>query len=140
MIARAIIAVAAVLVVTSFARTDAMARGGGSFHNGSIGAFRAPGFAGARQSGSNWGRTVSRGFRPHGPDPQHGDSRGKNEHDADGRNGRSDGDHWHQSPSFGETGRKSSNVVGEWHRSPGFGNSGRKTSKVEDGEWHVDPK
>ena len=137
MIARAIVAVAAVLVVTFIARTDAMARGGGGFHNGSVGAFRAPGFIGARQSGSNWGGMVSRGFRPHAPGSQHGDSRGRNEHDADGRNGRSDE---HQSPGFGETGRKSSNVVGEWHRSPGFGDSRRKASNADDGEWHVDPK
>jgi hypothetical protein len=138
MIARAIISVAAVLVVTTFARTDATARGSGGFHNGSISAFRPPGFVGARQSGSNWGGRVSRGFRPHGPDSHHGDAHGKNEHDADGRNGRSDGDHWHRSSSFGETRRKSSNVVGEWHGSPGFGDSRRKALNADDGQWHVD--
>lgn len=149
MIAKVTISAAAVLVATSFARTDAMARGFGSFHhNAAMGAFHAPGLVGVRQGGSKWGRMAWRGFRPHDSDSHHGDPHGKNEHDADGRNGRSDGDHghnghsdgdhWRQSSRFGEAGRRSSNVVGEWHRSPGFGDSRRRASDTDDGQWHVD--
>src|ERR1700731_299789 len=114
MVLRAVIAASAVLVGTFFAWTDAVARGGGGFHGGGIGAFHAPGSIAAWRGGTNWRGMPSRGFAFRGFGARNAGRSAMARHDGDSRSAHRDGGHWHRSPGFGDGSHKSSNLEGEW--------------------------
>ena len=97
---KAIIAiVAAALVGTLFARTEAVARGGGSIHGGGISNFRAGGFFRPQSQRGRWG-----GAGWHGTSARDGVRSGHDERGADWRSGRSHAGDWQKSSGSETTG------------------------------------
>jgi hypothetical protein len=131
---KAIIAIAAAaLVGTLVARTEAVARGGGSFHGGGISDFRAGGFFRPQSQRGRWG-----GAGWHGTSARDGGRSGHDERGAYWRSGRSHAGDWQKSSGFGNHGHESSDFQGEWHKSSGFGSDGHESSGFQ-GEWHKSP-
>ena len=136
MVVRSIIATA-FLVRIFFDGTDAVARGGGGFHSGGIGAFQARGFGAAWHGGSFWRGRAAHDFRFHAFDSHQGGSHGPTQHHPDGRFAHENDGHWHQTPNFGKGWHKASDIAGSWHRSPSFGDT-RHSGSHGDGEWHIE--